>query len=804
MEIRLPCECGQQVPVTAQAIGGVIQCTCGRIVQVPSLAELKTMFPVGDVSQSGGRENPPETGSPLPLPRSVKVLGSLYLLVGGLGLFQTIWGACQGAFSLSVLVIALPLGVGLLCGSSAWRKLALFAAVVQILFMGLMVYLFCRFGEDKVDMPADLSSKIGPPFSKVVLAALAALTAAALMISIWSIYLLTRKRVRSVFQQHVSSRRRFGLVTGAALILFLTMIARETGGFSLHYFKWSEEEPQREKREEASFRVVLGDSVAGDPVAGEGDNRLQLPDFEGPCLIEIRGLGDEWFGVATFNVKRDFYAGGGSTDTHGEWKTYGGRAVSEVSPSLRNCSDRIVVEVDQPQFSGEYWLPLYKNFTAEYRARIHGEGKYATYQDQMNEKRDVTIYGLCSVHDLKKHLLGQAKDTAIKKIMNRAEQSAKHATWLLSEGAKAAARKEYDRAITIYTEAMRLIPEDAHVFRERGDAWSGKGEWDQAIKDYDEVIRLSPEETFSDDRRSRGWVHKKDAFNNRGWAWYKKKDYDRAIQDLDEAIALDPKYTRAFRNRATVLEDKQDYDKAIKDYDEAIRQEPDYVESYNDRGLLWGRKQDYDKAIKDFDEAIRLNRRYVYAFNNRGNAWRDKHDYDRAILDYDDAVRQEPNYTIAIYNRGLTWSLMKDYDNAGNDYIEASRQFDEAIREGQRTPYNVVLGYLAATQAGDKPAAERFLEDYIDKLDETWPYPVVQFLRGDIDEPALLKLSTDDAKRTDTHCVLGVHYAIQGHKDEALAHFRWVTDHGRKTFMAYTIAVTELDRLEQRTGDSNR
>ena len=107
------------------------------------------------------------------------------------------------------------------------------------------------------------------------------------------------------------------------------------------------------------------------------------------------------------------------------------------------------------------------------------------------------------------------------------------------------------------------------------------------------------------------------------------------------------------------------------------------------------------------------------------------------------------------------------------------------------------MGHLAARQAADEARAKRFLKDSAGKLDEVWPYPAVQFLRGEIDEPALLKLATDDDKRTEARCFLGLHRALEGDKDKALAHFRWVKEHGTANFIEYTIALAELDRLER-------
>jgi lipoprotein NlpI len=116
--------------------------------------------------------------------------------------------------------------------------------------------------------------------------------------------------------------------------------------------------------------------------------------------------------------------------------------------------------------------------------------------------------------------------------------------------------------------------------------------------------------------------------------------------------------------------------------------------------------------------------------------------------------------------------------------------------KGDHAPFALVLGHFALRLAGDEPAAKRFLSASAGKLADTWPYPVVQFLRGEIDEAALLKLATDD-KRTEARCYLGLDHALKGRKDEALAHFRWVKEHGRADFTGHIIAVAELERLER-------
>ena len=70
-----------------------------------------------------------------------------------------------------------------------------------------------------------------------------------------------------------------------------------------------------------------------------------------------------------------------------------------------------------------------------------------------------------------------------------------------------------------------------------GPAWHGKKDDDKAIRNYDEAIRLDPQNVR--------------AFVFRAFAWSDKKDYDKAIRDADEAIRLNPNDAVVFIGRGT-------------------------------------------------------------------------------------------------------------------------------------------------------------------------------------------------------------------------------------------------------------
>ena len=80
--------------------------------------------------------------------------------------------------------------------------------------------------------------------------------------------------------------------------------------------------------------------------------------------------------------------------------------------------------------------------------------------------------------------------------------------------------------IADYSEALRLNPQNASTFNNRGNARKSKGDLDGAIADYSEGLRLDPQDSA--------------AFYNRGLARRDKGDLEGAIADLEQGARLAP------------------------------------------------------------------------------------------------------------------------------------------------------------------------------------------------------------------------------------------------------------------------
>ena len=217
--------------------------------------------------------------------------------------------------------------------------------------------------------------------------------------------------------------------------------------------------------------------------------------------------------------------------------------------------------------------------------------------------------------------------------------------------------QEYEKVIGHYTKAIRLKPDLAEAYNNRGVAYEQKGDVDEAIQDYTKAIEVNPQHA--------------NAYTNRGAAYEQKGDVDEAIQDYTKAIEVNPQHANAYYNRGVAYGQKGDVDEAIQDYTKAIEVNPQHANAYYNRGVAYGQKGDVDEAIQDFNKAIDLNPQHAEAYNNRGNAYEQKGDVDEAIQDYTKAIEVNPQHANAYYNRGVAYGQKGDVDEAIQDFNKA-------------------------------------------------------------------------------------------------------------------------------------
>lgn len=278
-------------------------------------------------------------------------------------------------------------------------------------------------------------------------------------------------------------------------------------------------------------------------------------------------------------------------------------------------------------------------------------------------------------------------------------------------------------------------------------------------------------------------------------------------------------------------------DEAADYFTTLIRASPDDAWRFIWRGNVWKAMGELDKALRDYGEAIRLAPDDAIAYNNRGAVHRARGDLDHALADYDEAVKIDPEYATARINRGEVHLAKKEYDEAIADFDAAvdlvptarkprSRKVRARLFAGQNeviadawsaissdgwktsySLYDAIAGHFGARRVGDTEAAKAFLDEADRKGNKAlWPYPVIRYLRGEIDQKTLLE-QADEKNDVDgmARCYIAFDELLDNKIPEARENFLWVKNHAPPNFIEYIMAVAELDRLDQaQVGDGEK
>ena len=330
-------------------------------------------------------------------------------------------------------------------------------------------------------------------------------------------------------------------------------------------------------------------------------------------------------------------------------------------------------------------------------------------------------------------MIGQI-DKAIEAYSHAIKLNPNNAAAYNNRGLAYIKHSEFDRAIADFNTTIELRPDLVAAYYNRGGAYYEKREYVRAIEDCNRAIRLKPDHPEPYNNRGMAYVkqkeynraiedynraidrkpHDADIYNNRGMAYGGKGEFDRAINDFNKAIKLKPDYVKAHRCRGIAYGENGEFDRAINDFSKAIELDPDDANSYYDRGLAYGKKGEVNLAIADFTKAIELKPDYAIAYNNRGNAYRDRGEVDRAVRDYNKAIQLKPNFADAYYSRGMAYINKGEIDHAIEDLnttIKLKRDNADAYYN-RGVAYGVKREYDLAILDYDK--AIQFRSDYVE------------------------------------------------------------------------------------------
>ncbi|MEI7752780.1 MAG: tetratricopeptide repeat protein, partial [Candidatus Omnitrophota bacterium] len=249
-------------------------------------------------------------------------------------------------------------------------------------------------------------------------------------------------------------------------------------------------------------------------------------------------------------------------------------------------------------------------------------------------------------------------------------------------------------AIRDYDMAIKLKPDFAVAYMNRGNAKTDLGLYDSNIEDQNMAIKLSP--TLAS------------AYSARGAAYHRKKMYDRAIEDYGRSLELDPKHVGAYVGRGNSYYRSGKYDVAIRDYDQAITMDPNNADCYRYRGRTYLKKGAYDKALVDLLKSEEIKPTSAGTHSYKGDTHLARGEFDLAIKAYDRSIELSPQQTDlnSYFGRGMALKGKGQVPEAVADLKKAVEH--APMNEDYKKELNSIGGESAVQQAVAQAPAELF------------------------------------------------------------------------------------------------
>ncbi|HEX8775902.1 MAG TPA: tetratricopeptide repeat protein [Pyrinomonadaceae bacterium] len=269
---------------------------------------------------------------------------------------------------------------------------------------------------------------------------------------------------------------------------------------------------------------------------------------------------------------------------------------------------------------------------------------------------------------------------------------------------------------------------------------------------------------------------------------------NEAEELLQKSLALDPGFALSRISLSMLRLRQQRLDEAKKFAQEAISLSPGNYLGYLYYAEALMQEKQYEEAIKTYKQAALLKPDAWRIHAGLAHAYLALGQDSEASKAFSAALRLEPR--TSYLNRIYSYTALR----MGRGSLAAVNAAIYLRREGWRDKHSLYMalvvhyGYRMSKQTKE---AAKVLEDSTALGDTSgWPYPVIEYLQQKLTADELLARATDNDKQTEAHAYIGLALSLNGEREAALEHLRWVRENGNRGFIEYPLALSEIARLE--------
>jgi tetratricopeptide (TPR) repeat protein len=204
--------------------------------------------------------------------------------------------------------------------------------------------------------------------------------------------------------------------------------------------------------------------------------------------------------------------------------------------------------------------------------------------------------------------------------------------------------------ITLNTFCTNHKEKETEQFLLRGNVELKKREYEKAIKFYDEAIEKTADYA--------------PAYNNRGLAKVQLGDLSNAIEDFKKAVELEPNFFEAIYNLGNYQGESGNYENALKTLKKVEKEYKEWSFFHVSMGFINANQNRTGEAYSNFQKAIFLNPKNDKAFANLGFVQVQERKFEDAKVSFEKAISINPINDLALNNLAFIYSREENYQKA--------------------------------------------------------------------------------------------------------------------------------------------
>lgn len=242
------------------------------------------------------------------------------------------------------------------------------------------------------------------------------------------------------------------------------------------------------------------------------------------------------------------------------------------------------------------------------------------------------------------------------KVAKKKEAEAKKA-----QGNEFYKKKDFPKAIEMYSAAIELNPEESIYYSNLAAVFMEQKEFDKGIEECQKGIDVCKGSNYDYVKLAKLMARKAQCFFLKGMIeesidLYKSallednnfaiknalKNVEKAKKEGEAKAYLNPEIAEQHKDKGNEAFKAGNFPGAIKEFDEAIKRDPTNKAYYSNRALAYIKLMEPVMAKKDAEKALELDQNFVKAWARKGTAHQLMKEYHKSIEAFEKGMQLDP------------------------------------------------------------------------------------------------------------------------------------------------------------------